>query len=326
MGFSNSVVGGITLVRPAIRSPNYVAASTGWTINADGTAEFNNVTVRGNLIVGPTGTQTWVVSGSSIPAALVTFYAGVTIGSVILQFTSQSPDRYTYMLAVTATVGTDVFWAMGQVNNGTVVEHYSYTTDSSSVINRPKYRGAAAGSSETYTAQGVAIGSGGTIGFNDWDLTCDGGVSMPRGVRGNDTQTANSAAVTAETVLMSFTVPYLAGRAYRVTVGGRVAASNASGRTRVRIRKTNAAGTIWGDYGVVAGSLTAGDAQPMQGSTVLVRSAGTDLNGVTTCLTLQNLAGGANTSNIVSAAVAPSIFDIVDIGPASAYPSAVAVS
>lgn len=49
MTFSNPIVGGTTLIRPAIQSPNYIPGSTGWTINKDGTSEFNNVTVRGTL-------------------------------------------------------------------------------------------------------------------------------------------------------------------------------------------------------------------------------------------------------------------------------------
>jgi hypothetical protein len=49
MPFRNSVVGGVTLVRPAIRSPNYDPGLAGWSIDIDGSAEFNDVTVRGTL-------------------------------------------------------------------------------------------------------------------------------------------------------------------------------------------------------------------------------------------------------------------------------------
>lgn len=49
MQFSNDIAGGITLVRPALRSPNYAAGTSGWTVNLDGSAEFNNVTIRGTL-------------------------------------------------------------------------------------------------------------------------------------------------------------------------------------------------------------------------------------------------------------------------------------
>jgi hypothetical protein len=49
-GFSNSILGGASkLIRAAIQSPNYVPATTGWTINKDGSAEFNNLTIRGTF-------------------------------------------------------------------------------------------------------------------------------------------------------------------------------------------------------------------------------------------------------------------------------------
>lgn len=59
-GFTDPIVGGISLRKPAIRSPNYLAGSTGWTINVDGSAEFNNLTIRGtffgtNFEIGPLG-------------------------------------------------------------------------------------------------------------------------------------------------------------------------------------------------------------------------------------------------------------------------------
>lgn len=49
MPFRNSVVGGTTLVRPAIKSPDYAAGVSGWSINRDGSAEFNNLTIRGTF-------------------------------------------------------------------------------------------------------------------------------------------------------------------------------------------------------------------------------------------------------------------------------------
>lgn len=52
-GFSNAILGGAsTLIRQAIQSANYVAGSTGWRIAKDGTAEFNNATVRGSVSAG----------------------------------------------------------------------------------------------------------------------------------------------------------------------------------------------------------------------------------------------------------------------------------
>ena len=43
------VVGSTVLRRPAIQSPNYSAGSAGWTINSYGSAEFNNLTIRGTF-------------------------------------------------------------------------------------------------------------------------------------------------------------------------------------------------------------------------------------------------------------------------------------
>ena len=54
-GFSNPIIGGGgALVYPAIHSPNFVTTVSGWTINKDGTAEFNSVTIRGGVLVSGT--------------------------------------------------------------------------------------------------------------------------------------------------------------------------------------------------------------------------------------------------------------------------------
>ncbi len=49
MPFRDPIVGGTTLVRPAIQSPNYVAGTSGWTINQDGTAELAELDARGTI-------------------------------------------------------------------------------------------------------------------------------------------------------------------------------------------------------------------------------------------------------------------------------------
>jgi hypothetical protein len=54
MGFSNPPVGGTTLVRKAIHSPNYVLNTTGWSINKDGTAQFTGLVLIGGTFTGTT--------------------------------------------------------------------------------------------------------------------------------------------------------------------------------------------------------------------------------------------------------------------------------
>lgn len=54
-GFTDSIVGGIgTLIRQYIRSPNYVPGASGWSINQDGSVEFNNGTFRGTIVIETT--------------------------------------------------------------------------------------------------------------------------------------------------------------------------------------------------------------------------------------------------------------------------------
>lgn len=62
-GFANPVVAGTALIIPAINSPNFVVDTTGWSINQDGSAEFDNITLRGvvkdllRIITGNIGAQ-----------------------------------------------------------------------------------------------------------------------------------------------------------------------------------------------------------------------------------------------------------------------------
>lgn len=48
------VFGAGILRYPALQSPNFVTGSTGWTIKQDGSAEFNNVTIRNGQIISGT--------------------------------------------------------------------------------------------------------------------------------------------------------------------------------------------------------------------------------------------------------------------------------
>lgn len=81
MTFTNSVVGnGGSLVRQAIKSPNYTTGTAGWTINKDGSAEFNNVVIRGGE----------VISGTNL------YYSG-------------TPASGNLIASISATAGTDSF-------------------------------------------------------------------------------------------------------------------------------------------------------------------------------------------------------------------------
>lgn len=50
----NPVVGGTVLRRAAIQSPNFVTGASGWSVNQDGSAEFNNLVIRNGQIISGT--------------------------------------------------------------------------------------------------------------------------------------------------------------------------------------------------------------------------------------------------------------------------------
>lgn len=76
MGFDNPVVGGTALRIPAIQSPNYSPGVAGWIIKIDGSAEFNNLVVRGEF----SGTN-FIINSSGIFLYSGTPAAGNLVGS-----------------------------------------------------------------------------------------------------------------------------------------------------------------------------------------------------------------------------------------------------
>lgn len=54
MGFANPVMAGKFLVRQVMQSVNFVTGVSGWAISRNGSAQFNNVTIRGGIVIGGT--------------------------------------------------------------------------------------------------------------------------------------------------------------------------------------------------------------------------------------------------------------------------------
>ena len=52
MTFRNDILAGLMLVRESIQSENFVAGSSGWSIDKDGHAEFNDIVIRGGQTIG----------------------------------------------------------------------------------------------------------------------------------------------------------------------------------------------------------------------------------------------------------------------------------
>ena len=90
-GWGNPDFGGPALRLPAMRSPNYVAGSTGWTINQDGSVEFNNGTFRGTVTAGTFQGTDFVINSSG-----AFFYSG-------------TPAAGNLIASIASVAGTDAF-------------------------------------------------------------------------------------------------------------------------------------------------------------------------------------------------------------------------
>ena len=65
MPFRNSIVAGTDLVREAINSPEFVTGVSGWSINRDGSAEFNDISVRGSITITGNAQSSNYILGTS---------------------------------------------------------------------------------------------------------------------------------------------------------------------------------------------------------------------------------------------------------------------
>lgn len=92
MSFSNPITGGQgALIRPAIKSPNFLTGVSGWTINRDGSAEFNNGIFRGTVTASTFQGTDFVINSAGF-----FLYSG-------------TPALGNLVYAVAATPGTDSF-------------------------------------------------------------------------------------------------------------------------------------------------------------------------------------------------------------------------
>lgn len=85
-----------SLVYPALKSPNYVTGVSGWRIDRDGDAEFNDATFRGDVIVtDPDGSKVQILSGDG---GTIRFTPENNVGQVVtdtgLIFSGAATDSF----------------------------------------------------------------------------------------------------------------------------------------------------------------------------------------------------------------------------------------
>jgi hypothetical protein len=126
-GFNDPIIGGDgDLIRDRMRSPNYVAGVSGWDLEQDGSAEFNDLTARGNVLIG---TPTAAEITANVPALIIDHYAAfsIPIGAILSLFPGDG--SYHYSVAGQFDATTDL-WAEGFVSpNGIVTEFWNHLND-----------------------------------------------------------------------------------------------------------------------------------------------------------------------------------------------------
>lgn len=127
MGFTvnREIVAGTTLIAEAIQSQNFVTGVSGWREAADGSAEFNNVTVRGTFIVGIPGTTAYLTVTGTVPPELITFYSArlSTLASFAVIMAPDNSGDYRYeIVGKSVTAPTEDYYGSGWVQGGIVKE------------------------------------------------------------------------------------------------------------------------------------------------------------------------------------------------------------
>lgn len=145
-------------------------------------------------------------------------------------------------------------------------------------------------------------------------------VAIEKGYRGSASSVANSAAVAAETAVLTITNQVFENtRAYRISIGGRVSQS-AVGQATFQLRLTNSAGTVVGIYGSYP-TPVAGSSRMAHGECYVKNDSGADI----TANLLLMLIPSAGTATHVGAANAPRYLQVNDVGNEWWYDHAVSL-
>jgi hypothetical protein len=286
--FRNSILAGEELVRTGIRSTNYVAGVSGWRIGRDGSAEFLNALIRGELMVGvpdPVGPHIWIrVDGAGNPVIELqpldsTVYEQ---GAVFVDIDGLNTPHL--------QLESPRFNGAGDVKVNLFGENAAASIRASFVIDV-----------DTGVIRTIQNGDGADLGL---------------GYRAHDATTGDSGAIAGETVVRTIAnFNFRDGQAYRATFGDLAEGDAANMDCVFRIRKTNVAGTLYGQGGRIP-LPAAGGTYEAHGDWILRRALGAGDLTATVVLTVL-----ANGGNVIHRATAerPRHLLIEHIGTAAQY-------
>jgi hypothetical protein len=250
MGFTNPIVAGLTLIRQAIQSSNFLTGVAGWAINRDGTAEFNDAVIRGEIIVGDESGAHVLIDVTDPPdnVPFIELYSGhaeealpaiITndpipiTGRIPLTLLSTDRTDSANRARVEITAGSDAF------PDNTTFE----VTAEATIITNSSYN-------VTITATDFDID--GTLTyqvvtnllnvFGKMELIA--GFEVPCRIGTTEDITASGAITTTETTVLTVSASLDTGNTYRVKAFLLVEQSVSTDEFLCRIRETNASGTI----------------------------------------------------------------------------------
>ncbi|WP_030498668.1 hypothetical protein [Streptomyces sp. NRRL WC-3774] len=317
MEFQDELAAGVVLVRPALQSPDYVTGVSGWAIKIDGSAEFNNVVIRGGTTV----------------SGLALYYDGTpAAGNLLLSIASAAGtdsfgNAYVKGLGVYGTDG-DIELSNGQLlmsgSDGSAVNLFSNfgsatvdlvpadlvgTSWNSATLNtslgsanRPSLSITSPSDSVNTRVSGIEMFGGGPtttdtsilidadrVNFNHdvevSDQLTVNSIDVGAGLRACIDLQSNITGITATEVTL-MTVPsmtYKNGRAYRVHLWGLANSTTASTYFLYRLRKgTGTGGTIYKDQMRVPVLSTASTNSAVDLTFILVNTSGADITTAVT--------------------------------------------
>lgn len=228
MPFSDSFAAGLAIIREALQSRSYSAGVTGWSINRDGSAEFNDITVRGFIFVPFDGGHFIIDPGFGDAG----FHDsnGVFIGGF---FPVGAPPLITQVFLICQDIEL-------QADDATTGLRITSPSDASG----------ANALSVTPSAAELLVGVGHAVlhlqrggAFGDaLIVVSNAGLHMPGGIIGRNTSTAATAAIgvveTQDAGLGTISWTVVAGRRYKVFVRVRwqfsLGAAGATANLRIR--------------------------------------------------------------------------------------------
>lgn len=254
MAFADPLVNGSVLVRPAIQSPDYVAGVSGWTINRDGSVEFNGGTFRGDVRIG--SASTFLDLSPTVPAELTAFYVATynatPIGaSIRFAGLSNGHPYYAYqVLALRGLTQDRAVMGFGIVDSAlTVHEAVAYVGDGSAGVIP------AGGVAANFAAVNIGADAGMSLGHRSRTVyntsTTNGSVDPGKGIVFFDQVTVSTAtgAVAGQEYEVYNTSPFgqitfEVGRAYRAEVINGKIKSAAVQNPGCQLRLNTVAGAI----------------------------------------------------------------------------------